>query len=120
MQPRQRLPPRCSAKPTRHPAHPDVDPHAVSKRQLALRLMRVGESDVSREFPLPVSIEVGSNDITPICNVFISTQPQLTTSKITLMTLVFNRSFKSKATRNATKTLDRNTFSIGREIPVVF
>ena len=38
MYPRQSSTPRCSAKPTRHPAHPDVDPHAVSKRQLALRL----------------------------------------------------------------------------------
>ena len=38
MYPRQSLTPRCSAKPTRHPAHPDVDPHAVFKRQLPLRL----------------------------------------------------------------------------------
>ena len=38
MYPRQRLSSRCSAKPTRHPAHPDVDPHAVFKTQLALRL----------------------------------------------------------------------------------
>ena len=38
MSPRQRLTPRCSAKPARHPAHPDVDPHAVFKRQLPLRL----------------------------------------------------------------------------------
>ena len=37
MYPRQSLTPRCSAKPTRHPAHPDVDPHAVFKRQLSLR-----------------------------------------------------------------------------------
>ena len=38
MYPRQSLTPRCSAKPTRHPAHPDVDPHAVFETQLALRL----------------------------------------------------------------------------------
>ena len=38
MYPRQSLTPRCSAKPARHPAHPDVDPHAVFKRQLPLRL----------------------------------------------------------------------------------
>ena len=44
MSPRQRLTPRCSAKPARHPAHPDVDPHAVFKRQLALMLMTLMNS----------------------------------------------------------------------------
>ena len=38
MSPRQRLTPRCSAKPTRHPAHLYVYHTAVSKKQLALRL----------------------------------------------------------------------------------
>ena len=41
MYPRQRLSPRCSAKPARHPTHPDVDPHAVWKKQLPLRLKEV-------------------------------------------------------------------------------
>ena len=41
MYPRQSLTPRCSAKPARHPAHPDVDPHAVFKTQLALRLKMI-------------------------------------------------------------------------------
>ena len=39
MYPRQSLTPRCSAKPARHPAHPDVDPHALSRGQLPLMLM---------------------------------------------------------------------------------
>ena len=41
MTPRQSLAPRCCAKPTRHPAHGDVDPHAVFKTQLSLRLKMI-------------------------------------------------------------------------------
>ena len=47
MSPRQRLTPRCSAKPTRHPAHPDVHPHAVSKRQLTLRFDEIDGNGIS-------------------------------------------------------------------------
>ena len=47
MYPRQSLTPRCSAKPARHSAHPDVDPHAVSKRQLALRLSMKIDDDAN-------------------------------------------------------------------------
>ena len=46
MYPRQSLTPRCSAKPTRHPAHPDVDPHAVFKTQLALRLKKTPQAEM--------------------------------------------------------------------------
>ena len=46
MYPRQSLTPRCSAKPARHPAHPDVDPHAVFKTQLALRLKKTPQAEM--------------------------------------------------------------------------
>ena len=47
MYPRQSLTPRCYAKPTRHPAHPDVHPHAVSKRQLTLRFDEIDGNGIS-------------------------------------------------------------------------
>ena len=50
MYPRQSLTPRCSAKPTRHPAHPDVDPHAVFKTQLALRLKKTPKAEMLPSF----------------------------------------------------------------------
>ena len=50
MYPRQRLTPRCSAKSARHPAHPDVDPHAVFKTQLALRLKKTPKAEMLPSF----------------------------------------------------------------------
>ena len=92
MYPRQSLTPRCSAKPARHPAHPDVDPHAVFKTQLALRLKKTPKAEMLPSFEPLHGFEARSSE----------------------------RNASGITKRFQLATLDREQFSIGRIITVDF